>query len=115
MSQHDDENLQNSNTEEQDPCDDISIPPPPDPCIENPGAPGCPDSTGGEIAIEEVFFPAPENTIRATPQEAVASVSREITVIKIVEIKYLNKMFVLLLHKMVAKITIKKGFKTSTG
>ena len=81
MSQHDDENLQNSNTEEQDPCDDISIPPPPDPCIENPGAPGCPDSTGGEIAIEEVFFPAPENTIRATPQEAVASVSREITVI----------------------------------
>ena len=40
---------------------------------------------------------------------------REITDIKIVDVKYLNKMFVLLLHKMVAKITIKKGFKTSTG
>ena len=29
--------------------------------------------------------------------------------------KYLNKIFALLLHKIVAKITIKKGFKTSTG
>ena len=29
--------------------------------------------------------------------------------------KYLNKIFALLLHKIVAKITIKKGFKTSIG
>ena len=40
---------------------------------------------------------------------------REITDIKIVDVKYLNKMFVLLLHRIVAKITIKKGFKTSIG
>ena len=39
----------------------------------------------------------------------------EIADTKIVDIKYLNNMFALLLHKIVAKITIKKGFKTSTG
>ena len=41
--------------------------------------------------------------------------SKEITDIKIVDIKYLNKIFELLLHSMVAKITIKNGFKTSIG
>ena len=40
---------------------------------------------------------------------------REITDIKIVDIKYLNKIFDLLLHKIVAKNIIKKGFKISTG
>ena len=41
--------------------------------------------------------------------------SKEITDIKIVDIKYLNKIFDLLLHKIVAKIIIKNGFKTSIG
>ena len=40
---------------------------------------------------------------------------REITDIKIVDIKYLNRIFDLLLHKIVAKIIIKNGFKTSIG
>ena len=40
---------------------------------------------------------------------------KEITDIKIADVKYFNKIFALLLHKIVAKITIKKGFKTSTG
>ena len=41
--------------------------------------------------------------------------NKQTTVIKIVDIKYLNKIFVLLLHKIVAKIIIKKGFNTSIG
>ena len=41
--------------------------------------------------------------------------SKEITDIKIVDIKYLNKIFDLLPHKIVAKIIIKNGFKTSIG
>ena len=41
--------------------------------------------------------------------------SKEIADIKIVDIKYLNKIFDLLLHKIVAKITIKNGFRTSIG
>ena len=41
--------------------------------------------------------------------------SKEITDIKIVDIKYLNKIFDLLLDKIVAKIIIKNGFKTSIG
>ncbi len=40
---------------------------------------------------------------------------REIKDIKVADVMYFNKMFILLLHKIVAKITIKKGFKTSTG
>ena len=35
--------------------------------------------------------------------------------IKIVDTIYLNNIFVLLLHKIVAKIITKKGFKTSMG
>ncbi len=41
--------------------------------------------------------------------------SKEITDIKIVDNRYLNKIFDLSLHKIVAKIIIKKGFKTSIG
>ena len=41
--------------------------------------------------------------------------NKEIADIKIVDIRYLNKIFDLLLHNIVAKITIKNGFKTSMG
>ena len=41
--------------------------------------------------------------------------SKEIIDIKIVDIKYLNKMFDLLPHKIVAKIIIRNGFRTSIG
>ena len=41
--------------------------------------------------------------------------SKETTPIKIVDIKYFNKIFDLLLHKIVDKIIIKNGFKTSIG
>ncbi len=41
--------------------------------------------------------------------------SKEMKDIKIIDIKYLNKIFDLLLHKIVAKIIIKNGFKTSIG
>ena len=41
--------------------------------------------------------------------------SREITDIKIIDIKYLNKIFDLISQKIVAKIIIKNGFKTSIG
>ena len=41
--------------------------------------------------------------------------SKEITEIKIIDIKYLNKIFDLISHKIVAKNIIKKGFKISTG
>ena len=39
----------------------------------------------------------------------------EITEIKTVDSKYLDWIFNLLLHRIVAKIIIKKGFKTSIG
>ena len=41
--------------------------------------------------------------------------NKTITDIKIVDNRYLNKIFDLLLHKIVAKITIKNGFKSSIG
>ena len=41
--------------------------------------------------------------------------SKEITEIKIIDIKYLSKIFDLLLHRIVAKIIIKNGFRTSMG
>ena len=40
---------------------------------------------------------------------------KEITEIKIVDTIYLNNIFVLLLHKIVAKIITKNGFRTSMG
>ena len=41
--------------------------------------------------------------------------SKEMIDIKIIDIKYLNKIFDLISHKIVAKIIIKNGFKTSIG
>ncbi len=41
--------------------------------------------------------------------------SKEIIDIKIIDIKYLNKIFDLISQKIVAKIIIKNGFKTSIG
>ena len=41
--------------------------------------------------------------------------SKEIADIKVVDTRYLNKIFDLLLQKIVAKIIIKNGFKTSIG
>lgn len=83
MPQHDDENLQNENghTTEQDPCDRPDPPPLPDPCVENPGAPGCPDAEPPSIPDDSSRFLAPDNTIRVTPGVPVSSVAREITVI----------------------------------
>ena len=41
--------------------------------------------------------------------------SKETKVIKIVDTKYLNKILVSFLHKIIARITIKKGFTISMG
>ena len=41
--------------------------------------------------------------------------SIEMVDIKIIDIKYLNKIFDLSLHRIVAKIIIKNGFRTSMG
>ena len=41
--------------------------------------------------------------------------NKEITDIKITDIKYLNKIFDLISEKIVAKIIIKNGFRTSMG
>ena len=41
--------------------------------------------------------------------------SKEIIDIKIVDIRYLNNIFDLISHKIVAKIIIRNGFKTSIG
>ena len=41
--------------------------------------------------------------------------SKEIIDIKIIDIKYLNKIFDLISHKIIAKIITKNGFRTSMG
>ena len=41
--------------------------------------------------------------------------SKEMTEIKKIDIKYLNKIFNLISHRIVAKIIIKNGFRTSMG
>ena len=41
--------------------------------------------------------------------------SKEITDIKKIDIKYLNKIFDFISHRIVAKIIIKNGFRTSMG
>ena len=59
---------------------------------------------------------AQENTTsKVWPISGCTIKSKEITDIKIVEIRYLNKIFDLLLQKIDAKIIIKNGFKTSIG
>ena len=59
---------------------------------------------------------AQENTTNSVwPTSGWIIKNNEITETKIIDIKYLNRIFDLLLHKIVAKITIKNGFKTSIG
>ena len=62
--------------------------------------------------------------IRATQQNTTNKVwpisgwavkNKEITDIKIIDVKYLSKIFDLISQKIVAKIIIKNGFKTSIG
>ena len=54
-------------------------------------------------------------TSKVWPISGWAIKSKEITDIKIVDIKYLNKIFDLISQKIVAKIIIKNGFRTSMG
>ena len=59
---------------------------------------------------------AQQNTInKVWPISGWAIKSKEMTDIKIIDIKYLNKIFDLISQKIVAKIIIKNGFKTSIG
>ena len=55
------------------------------------------------------------NTNKVWPISGWAIKSKEITDIKIIDIKYLNKIFDLISHKIVAKIITKNGFRTSMG
>ena len=54
-------------------------------------------------------------TNKVWPISGWAIKNKEITDIKIIDIKYLNKIFDLMSHKIVAKIIIKNGFRTSMG
>ena len=57
-----------------------------------------------------------ENTTnKVWPISGWAIKSKEMIEIKIIDIKYLNKIFDLVSHKIVDKIIIKNGFKTSMG
>ena len=59
---------------------------------------------------------AQQNTTnKVWPISGWAIKSKEITDIKIIDIRYLNKIFDLMSQKIVAKIIIKNGFKTSIG
>ena len=59
---------------------------------------------------------AQQNTTnKVWPISGCAIKSKEITDIKKIEIKYLNKIFVLISQKIVAKIIIKNGLRTSMG
>ena len=59
---------------------------------------------------------AQQNTTnKVWPISGWAIKSKEITDIKIIDIKYLNKIFDLISHRIVAKIIIKKGLRTSMG
>ena len=59
---------------------------------------------------------AQENTTnKVWPMSGWTIKSKEMKDIKIIDIKYLNKIFDLLLHKIVAKIITKNGFRTSMG
>ena len=56
-----------------------------------------------------------KTTKRVWPISGWVIKSKELTDIKTIDIKYLNKIFDLISHKIVAKIIIKNGFKTSMG
>ena len=59
---------------------------------------------------------AQQNTTnKVWPISGWAIKSKEMVDIKITDIKYLNKIFDLISHKMVAKIITKNGFRTSMG
>ena len=59
---------------------------------------------------------AQQNTTnKVWPISGWAIKSKEMIDIKIIDIKYLNKIFDLISHKIVAKIIIKNGFRTSMG
>ncbi len=59
---------------------------------------------------------AQQNTTnKVWPISGWAIKSKEITDIKIIDIKYLNKIFDLMSHKIVAKTIIKNGFSTPMG
>ena len=59
---------------------------------------------------------AQQNTTnKVWPISGWAIKSKEIIDIKIIDIKYLNKIFDLISHKIVAKIITKNGFRTSMG
>ena len=55
------------------------------------------------------------NTNNVWPMSGWIISSKETKVIKIVDAKYLNKILVSLLHKIIARITIKKGLIISMG
>ena len=66
----------------------------------------------------------PEQNIRTAQEKTTNNVwpmsgwiisSKETNVIKIVDAKYLNKILISFLHKIIARITIKKGFTISIG
>ena len=66
----------------------------------------------------------PEQNIRTAHEKTTNNVwpisgwiisSKETKVIKIVDAKYLNKILVSFLHKIIERITIKKGFTISIG
>ena len=59
---------------------------------------------------------AQQNTTnKVWPISGWAIKSKEMIDIKIIDIKYLNKIFDLISHKIVAKMITKKGFRTSMG
>ena len=73
---------------------------------------------------KRIYILIPDVKIRAAQQNTTNKVwpisgwtikSKEIRHIKRIDIKYLNKIFDLLSHKIVAKIIIKNGFRTSMG
>ena len=55
------------------------------------------------------------STNKVWPISGWAIKSKEMTAIKVKDIKYFNKIFDLLSHKIVAKIITKNGFRTSMG
>ena len=71
-----------------------------------------------------MYILIPDVKIRAAQQNTTNKVwpisgwaikSKEMIDIKIIDIKYLNKIFDLISHKIVAKIITKNGFRTSIG
>ena len=73
---------------------------------------------------KRIYILIPDMKIRTAQQNTTNKVwpisgwainSKEMTEIKKIDIKYLNKIFDLISHRIVAKIIIKNGFRTSMG